>query len=196
MIDLKECAKSLEDAPNCLEFLQAWMRWRGEKLIASASSVRPEELGTTLDELAVLEYQPPGAVNFRLAGATQVHMMNRPLRGENLMDLTAPSDYEGRLSIVRNTTSYPCGLLATWTASQASELMSPMCTLLLPVLPPVSEGPVRLYVAVDRLADLPKRNYEPLKTYPTPGERIYVDLGHGAPSDEDDFQQPPRQIAC
>ena len=181
MITLDECADLLSDAPNGLAFLRAWKRWRGEDLVPPTGATKPEELGSALPCMMVLEVQARDKIMIRLAGTRLHDVLGRDVTGENLVDLAAPSQREHRMETYSNYASYPCGVKWSSEVVRASGLSTSVRGLALPVRPPASEDPMRVYAAFDFAGDLKEFEKHPYYAIPAADDRAYVDIGCGAP---------------
>ncbi len=181
MITLDACANLLDDAPNGLALLRAWNDWREPELVPALEAVRPENIGSALSGMMVLEVLAPDEIIIRLAGSRLQDILGRDLKGRNFVDLAAPSERERRITSYRNYVSYPCG--AKWTADvvRASGLLTSVRGLALPVRPRLRSHPMRLYAAFDFTGDLTGFEVDPLRVIPIAHERTYIDLGFGAP---------------
>ena len=91
MIKLTDCASDLDDAPNCLAFLDAWQQWRKDDPMPSTDRIKPEELGPAMSSLSVLEAHSQDSIKFRLVGALLAEIMGEDFTGRNITSMV-PED--------------------------------------------------------------------------------------------------------
>ena len=181
MISLESCSQLLEDAPNCLALLEAWQRWRGNGLVPSVDRVIPEELGTALNGLSILEVHSQDSITYRLVGTIHADAMGREPTGEDVASITDKADLSRRMGRLWNMVSVPCGsaMLVVYTRPSGATLQSQH--FLLPVMPKASGEPKRLYVAMDTFGAAALPNDQHVGPVSIPREFSYVDIGNGAP---------------
>ncbi|MBL6954454.1 MAG: PAS domain-containing protein [Alphaproteobacteria bacterium] len=181
MITLGDCAASLQDAPNRLALLQAWIGWRGDGLFPMVDAVKPEDIGSALSCMMVLEAKARDKIMIRLAG-TQFHqILGREITGENFVDLAAPHQRETRMEHYSNYVSYPCG--AKWSADivKSNGNHTSVQGIVLPVGPREPGNSMRMYAAMDFTNDTKGSRDETLSMIPPARDITYLDIGCGAP---------------
>ncbi|NQV61835.1 MAG: PAS domain-containing protein [Alphaproteobacteria bacterium] len=181
MISLKTCADLLADAPNCLAFLAAWQRWRGDDPVPSVDRIKPEELGRALNGLSILEVHSPERSQYRLVGASHIQAMGRDLTGEEVASVTPKNGQTQRMQGLWTMVSVPCGAIAELSYVRQSGFRTPTRRLVLPATPKSPGGAQRLYVAVDMFGGQAMRDDPPAGPVELTEEVTYVDIGRGAP---------------
>ncbi|MBC8239080.1 MAG: PAS domain-containing protein, partial [Alphaproteobacteria bacterium] len=179
MISLKTCADLLADAPNCLAFLTAWQRWRGDDPVPSVDRIKPEELGKALNGLSILEVHSPECSKYRLVGASHIQAMGRDLTGEEVASVTPKNDQAQRMQGLWTMVSVPCGAIAELSYVRQSGFRTPTRRLVLPATPKSSGGTQRLYVAGDISGGRAMRDYPPAGPVGVAGEGTYRGNGRG-----------------
>ena len=181
MVTLDECKKSLEDAPNCLVLLRAWLRWRGDDLVPRVENVRPEDLGAALASVSVLEISSADHVTYRLAGGLHAEALGKELRGENLVELLAPEEQQAFVERARRFLAHPNGRISDGRLIKPNGSETAIRTLALPVTPRSADDPPRAYMALDTYGASRGPFDDPIAMISLDDEYIHVDIGYGPP---------------
>ncbi|MDE0943863.1 MAG: PAS domain-containing protein [Alphaproteobacteria bacterium] len=181
MIKLTDCASDLDDAPNCLAFLDAWQRWRKDDPMPSTDRIKPEELGPAMSSLSVLEAHSQDSIKFRLVSALLAEIMGEDFTGRNITSMVPEDNRQRALGRLWNVAAVPCGTILAMTYIRPSGASLMTRRLILPVAPMSSDQPTWLYFAIEVFGDRPKPYDPPESTIAVMEESTYVDIGYGAP---------------
>ncbi|MBT4689109.1 MAG: PAS domain-containing protein [Rhodospirillaceae bacterium] len=181
MISFDACVSQLDGSPNCLAFLEAWLRWRGDDLVPSVTQVRPEELGKALTGLSILEVHTRDRSTYRLVGSTHIDAMGRDLTGKEVASVTPEKDQAPRMAGLWNMVSVPCGAISELSYLRQSGNSNPTRRLVLPVTPKSIGEPKRLYVALDAFGPRAMPDDPPAGPVTLTEKVTHVDIGFGVP---------------
>ncbi len=181
MINLTECAGLLDEAPHCFALLEAWQRWRGEKLLPSSDEVIAEHLGAALGHVNVYDAFSPERVVFRLFAGCHGALASRDLTGQNYIEMLPEGERPTRIRRLWKLTSTPCGGLGDINIVRRSGLATQFKSLILPVAPAVSHEPMKLFAAADVYGETPRTNDKTDEPAPLAHAHAYIDLGSSAP---------------
>lgn len=181
LLCLEHLPDLLDDAPNCRAFVDAWLRWRGDKLVPTREDIRPEMLGAALQTMSVLQVESPEHISVRLVSAQYELLIGRPTKGANYVEMAAPAHRPLRIQRHQNIVNTPCGALTRTRIVSDNGLATVARCVILPVAASPA-GPVNyVYNAADiergrHLAPPTERDLAPLAE-----EFDYIDIGAGLP---------------
>ncbi|MEQ8816441.1 MAG: PAS domain-containing protein [Thalassobaculum sp.] len=96
--------------PTCRDFVQAWLRWRGDATVPRRGQIALSDIARHLHWLSVLEVRSAEEMIFRLVGTAINASRGRELTGTSLKDLSRPEDWPRRSLINLALAGRPCGL--------------------------------------------------------------------------------------
>jgi len=167
---------------TCRALVGAWMVWRGDQVIARRQDMRLEDIKTILPFVTLFDVISPQVINIRLASSEQERMSDRPLKGVNVLDITAPEDREVRAQRMWRMAQQPCGGWGGFQHRLNSGLDVTVEALTLPMRPAQAEQPKQLITAMARLVG-PDRHDEPQRGPVLNVSQNYrfIDVGAGLP---------------
>jgi len=166
----------------CRGLAWAWLEWRGSEILPSRQDMRLGDIKTILPFVSVYEVPSPDRIIMRLAASEQERVHTMPLRGMNVLDITAPEDREIRSYRVQQMVTTPCGGWGSLMHRLASGREEPAELLALPVRPAEPDQPMQVLTAMVRFPDRNRRGApEPWSVMYTSHDFHFVDLGAGLP---------------
>ena len=90
------CLRDRLVTPACRDFVQAWVRCRGDAVAPRRGDIELGEIARHLHWLSVLEVRSADEMVFRLVGTAINNTRGRELTGTNLRDLSRPQDWPRR----------------------------------------------------------------------------------------------------
>lgn len=146
MLTLDDVLQELPDGSHRRRFFDAWLRWRGDRMVPLRSDVRPEDLAAALSSLGVLEVEAMDKIIMRVSSSIARDRTGRDSRGGNLIEMTRPEDRAMRMKRLWQMVTTPCGALAETRMTLKSGLESVLHSLVLPVAAEPDAPPRLLYV--------------------------------------------------
>ena len=180
-MQLSDAGELLDKTPACSALLHAWMEWANGTTVPIVENVRPELIGVFIPRVTVFNLDIDGTMAYSLASGRQRDLMNRDLRGSNLLDFTRPEDREERLRRTRPVNKYPCGMLSQGDMVRKRGGVNTYTSLALPVRVELGKTPSKAYLAIDDNAGVFVSDKDPIYIIPLAKTVIYIDLGFGAP---------------
>ncbi|WP_416899866.1 MAG: hypothetical protein ACMVY4_09215 [Minwuia sp.] len=170
-------------------FARRWLAWRvasGQNDMPSRHELRIEEISKLLPQITVIDVAGPESMIFRVTGTDLEAAANERPTGLSPLDLTSPEVRPIRALRLWSCASVPCGCYFRFLHVYPSGAELPFEGLTLPVRAKQDSQPVQLFTFFWRQDRL--RPYDPphnqLQTQ-LPDYYAYVDIGMGAPSDQD-----------
>lgn len=166
----------------CRDFVEAWLRWRGEALAPRRGRIELAEIARHLRWLSVLDIHSAEEQVFRLVGTAINATRGRELTGTNLKDLSRADDWPRRSAINLALAGQPCGLYfkVLFDYSVGPSTFSEYVCL--PVFPDRAGAPVQLFTIREPMEDVSLRLPQLMAKYNHVGEdNRFVDLGAGVP---------------
>ncbi|MEQ8399160.1 PAS domain-containing protein [Thalassobaculum sp.] len=168
--------------PTCRDFVQAWMRWRGDAVAPRRGMIELGDIARHLHWLSVLEVRSADEMVFRLVGTAINNTRGRELTGTNLRDLSRPQDWPRRSAINVELARYPCGIAfkALFEYSIGPPVYSEYVCL--PVFADADDAPTQLFTIRQPVEDVVLRLPQLDPVYnPVGDDNRFVDLGAGVP---------------
>lgn len=175
--------RDLLSTKACIDFVNAWLEWRGDAVVPHRGQIRLEQIARHLKWLSVLEVRSPEDMVFRLVGTAINDTRGRELTGASLKDLSLPEDWPRRSAITWACASHPAGL--TYRVLFEYSLGPPVFSeyVVLPVFPETPGAPIQVFTIREPLKDVSLALPQLKTRYNHAGEgNRFVDLGAGTPS--------------
>jgi hypothetical protein len=103
----------IEDLPATLcgpanrRLVEAWLRWRGDRLLPSRADVELRDISGGLAHIGIAEVLPDNVL-LRIAGTALNRIYGADLTGRTVRDFTAPADWPLRFWRLKWTVMQPC----------------------------------------------------------------------------------------
>lgn len=95
--------------PATGHFIDAWMRWRGQKLLPRRADLELRDIVPNIASVVLAEVIGPDNIFVRVAGNDFSKSLDFELTGHNFKDRTAPEDWPARSRHYLNMAGRPCG---------------------------------------------------------------------------------------
>jgi hypothetical protein len=169
--------------PDCLPFVSAWLRWRGEALVPNRADVDLNLIKRELAMVSLFELKSPDEIIIRVAGSGLTPFKGVDLTGMNLAELTPKADWPVRRYRMQSMVRHPCGGALMHEVRTRDKLLHAVAMVALPLLPAVPSGLPQLLVLTVR-TDQP--GVAPTEAYgaamPIPDVFSFIDIGAGTPA--------------
>ncbi|WP_119419935.1 PAS domain-containing protein [Desertibaculum subflavum] len=171
-------------SPDSAVFIQAWNRWRGDRVLPSRSDFDLGSIKRLLPRVILLEIRSPTEATFRLAGTWITRVLGIELTGRNYLELGDPADRQERAALLFAEVAQPCGAVMIYPMQYASGRAAPVEVISVPVVGDAPSGPPLVFALLTELA--PTGFAEPLaaevaRQLPTGRQLRFFDIGAGTP---------------
>ena len=168
--------------PACRDFVDAWLRWRGDAVAPRRQEIALADIAGHLRWLSVLEIRSAEEQMFRLVGTAINEPRGRELTGTNPKDLSRPQDWPRRSAINVAMAGQPCGLY--FRVLFAYSLGPPVASeyVCLPVFADDDAAPRQLFTIRQPLESVTFKLPQLDPVYNRVGDdNRFVDIGAGVP---------------
>lgn len=183
-LDLAGLREAISEAET-RRFLDAWLGWRGDRLVPARSAVNPADIVACLDLLTLYEVADADHVIFRLAGSRlrMANVVAFEATGRNYKDLTAPEDWPARSRRFMDMSRLPCGGFMMLRLAGPEGPAAMLECLNLPVRPGDADGQCQMICCNTVVGRRLHYGQAPrLRTVPAVEGFVYVDVGAGLPA--------------
>jgi hypothetical protein len=167
---------------DTIAFLDAWLTWRGPRLLPRRSDVQLRDITRFIDRVILFEIVGPEEVFVRVAGSTMRDLIGAEMTGKNFRQFSSASDWVTRSHRFMTMASIPCGSCMVLRDLLPSGRTVVYEIVQLPIDPDEPGKPRQLIasnVTVDRYFADPKPQEG--RVVPIPGDYYFIDIGGGAP---------------
>ncbi|GHD43306.1 hypothetical protein GCM10017083_09260 [Thalassobaculum fulvum] len=168
--------------PACRDFLDAWMRWRGDAVAPRRGQIELGDVARHLHWLSVLEIRSAEDMVFRLVGSSINASRGRELTGTSLKNLSRPEDWPRRSRINVALAERPCGLC--FRVLFGYTIGPPVYSeyVCLPVFADTDDAPRQLFTIRQPVENVALKLPQLDPVYNQVGEaNRFVDIGAGVP---------------
>jgi len=171
--------------PACRDFVDAWMRWRGDAVAPRREQIELGDVARHLHWLSVLDIRSAEEMIFRLVGSSINATRGRELTGTSLKDLSRPEDWSRRSRINVALAGLPCGLY--FRVLFGYTIGPPVYSeyVCLPVFADADDAPRQLFTIRQPVENVTLKLPQLDPIYNQVGEENrFVDIGAGVPDSE------------
>lgn len=172
-------------SPDSAAFVQAWDRWRGDRLLPRRSDFDLGSIKRLLPRVVLLEARSHTEVVFRLAGTWITRVLGAELTGRNYLELGDPAERKQRTDMLFAEIEQPCGAVMIYPVMYATGRAAPVEVISVPV---AADKPGDLPLVFALLTELTSNTFaEPLapefaRELPTGRQLRFFDIGAGTPN--------------
>ena len=169
-------------ASDSLRLVEAWQRWRGDRLLPDRSDLDLVDIKLLLPRICLVEVRSATEAVFRLAGSQIREELGFELTGQNYVELSEPESRVERGRLLWAEVRQPCGAVMLYRHYYASGFELPAEIVSLPLNPDKAGSPMLVVALVTVLQRPPMPGDAPGVRVLSPGRELrFFDIGAGVP---------------
>jgi hypothetical protein len=137
---------------GCRVLLDAWLAWRGDRLLPRRVDADPASLKPILPLVGILEVKSRQVATYRLAGSGLRDVFGFDASGKNSIDLVSERNRLRRAYRTYMPANFPCGYLGLSEFVYAEDISDRFESIGLPLAADIPGGPPFLIFTLESLA--------------------------------------------
>jgi hypothetical protein len=168
--------------PQTIQFLDAWLKWRGSRLLPRRGDVQLRDIVQFIDRAILFEIIGPDEVMVRVAGGSMRELVGVEMTGKNFKSFSSAKDWLTRSYRFMAMATTPCGSCMVLRDLLPSGRTVVYEIVQLPIDPDEAGKPRQLIASnstLDRYFGDPRP--QDGRVVPIPVDYHFIDIGAGAP---------------